>query len=203
MLYRWTAMVSMALWLLAACTPTSPSLDALNMTEQSTHSTVTEQTPDLSLYYGDRPPAATLIVGDQEQAAGVGTSTWTVEKRREEKTVMHGDAFGLVTPAEPLIVTSPFTATLLLPINVAPSTLWYRIQRASENLHWRTTGQESITWQVAIEQPDTSLALERRQGISFSLEPGQYLLEVYAEWTDLGSVDYGFFLEVQEISDDL
>jgi hypothetical protein len=36
---------------------------------------------DLSAFYGNRPPAAILIVDEQEQVAAVGTSTWTLEKK--------------------------------------------------------------------------------------------------------------------------
>lgn len=81
--------------MLAACTPATPSLNARGAAEKPTSGAAPASTPDLSPYYGNRQPAATLIVGDQEQAAGVGTSTWTVEKRGEEKSD------GLQTYADP------------------------------------------------------------------------------------------------------
>ena len=151
---------------------------------------------DLSAFYGNRPPAAILIAGEQEQVAGVGTSTWTLEKKGQEQTTVHGDAFALVTPAEALAVPASFTAILRLPIPATPSTLWYALKPVTDDIS-RSSSQGATSWQVAFEQPGTSLDLKPEQEISLSLEPGQYLLEVYASWQELGSADYGFFLEVQ------
>ena len=152
--------------------------------------------PDLSAFYGNRPPAAILIVGEQEQVAAVGTSTWTLEKKGQEQTTVHGDAFALLTPSDPLPVPASFITTLRLPIPTTPSTLWYTIKPVTDDIS-RTSRQESTSWQAAFGQPGTSLDLKPEQEISLSLEPGQYLLEVYASWPELGSADYGFFLEVQ------
>jgi hypothetical protein len=166
-----------------------------------TPTTVPTSTHDLSAYYGETAPAAILILGEEKQTAGVGTSTWTVEKKGKQVKTQHSDAFGLVTPAKPLSVTSPFTATLLLPIPVAPSRLEYGIKPASSDLQYGDASQEFINWQVPIENPGISLPLVMQQDIAFSLVPGGYLLEVYAEWPDLGGVDYGFLLEVQNTGD--
>jgi len=151
---------------------------------------------DLSAFYGNSPPAAILIVGEQEQVAAVGTSTWTLEKKGQEQTSVHGDAFALLTPSEPLPVPASFTAVLRLPITASPSTLWYALKPITDTII-RMSGQETTSWQVAFGQPGTSLDLKPEQEISLSLQPGQYLLEVYASWADLGTADYGFFLEVQ------
>ena len=102
---------------------------------------------------------------------------------------------------EPLVVNSPFTDTLLLPILVPPESLLYGIKQVSENFHRSDPGQEFTSWQVAIRDAGISLALETQQEITFSLEPGRYVLEVYATWAELGSVDYGFFIEVQAAAD--
>ncbi len=152
---------------------------------------------DLSVFYGNRPPAAILTVAEQEQVAAVGTSTWTLEKRGQEQTSVHGDAFALVTPANPLPVPAAFTATLRLPIPTAPSILWYALMPVTDNINRTTSSPDMTNWRVAFLQLGTSLDLQPEQVISFSLEPGQYLLEVYAEWPELGNADYGFFLEVQ------
>jgi hypothetical protein len=152
---------------------------------------------DLSVFYGNRPPAAILIAGEQEQVAAVGTSTWTLEKKGQEQTSVHGDAFALVTPAEPLSVPASFTATLRLPIPIAPSILWYALKPVTDNINRTTSSPDMTSWQVAFEQPGTSLELKPEQEISLSMQPGQYLLEIYAEWPELGSADYGFFLEVE------
>lgn len=152
--------------------------------------------PDLSAFYGNRPPAAMLIVGEQQQVSAVGTSTWTLEKKGTEQTSVHGDAFALITPAKALAVPASFTAILRLPIPTTPSTLWYALKPVTDAIS-RTSGQGTTRWQVAFGQPGISLDLKPEQEIPLSLEPGKYLLEVYAEWPELGSADYGFFLEVK------
>jgi len=151
---------------------------------------------DLSAFYGNRPPAAILIVGEQAQVAAVGTSTWTLEKKGQEQTTVHGDAFALVTPVQSLVVPESFSAILRLPIPAVPSTLWYALKPVNDTIV-RSSDQGTTRWQVSFLQPGTSLDLKSEQEISFSLDPGQYLLEVFAEWPVLGSADYGFFLEVQ------
>ncbi len=174
--------------LVAGCTPASIP---------TTPGALTSPTPDPSSYYGDKPLAATLVAGGRQQTAGVGTFFWTVEKKGESSKTLHADAFALVTPGEPLTVTSPITGTLLLPIPIAPSTLWYRVTPATQDLDRGVSDGGSIRWQAGNGQPGTSLVLESRVEIPLSLEQGKYLLEVYAAWPDLGSVDYGFYLEIQ------
>jgi hypothetical protein len=183
-------------WILAACAPLSGSMYPLDATVMPAYPAALNPTQDLSAFYGNRPPAAILIVGEQEQVAGVGTSTWTLEKKGQEQTIVHGDAFALITPAEALAVPTSFTAILRLPIPATPSTLWYALKPVTDDIS-RSSGQGATSWQVAFEQPGTSLDLKSEQEISLSLEPGQYLLEVYASWPEPGSADYGFFLEVQ------
>ncbi len=182
--------------LLDACAPAPGAIYPPDTTAMPAYPAASSPTQDLSAYYGNRPPAAILIVGEQ-QVAAVGTSTWTLEKKGQEQTSVHGDAFALVTPANPLPVPASFTATLRLPIPTAPSILWYALKPVTDNINQTTSSADMTSWQVAFYQPGTSLDLKPEQEISLSLEPGQYLLEVYAEWPELGNADYGFFLEVQ------
>jgi hypothetical protein len=186
-----------AAFLLFACTA-QPNQSIPGTTESETTSSIDDKTTIiLSEYYGSRPPAAELIVGDQKQFASLGTSTWTAEKSGDESTIIHGDAFGLVTPNEPMIVDSSFTATLLLPIP-SPIELWYKLIRVTDDLTLYP-GKETITWQAGVKEPRQFIPLEKQQEISFTLVQGKYLLEVCTEWQDLGSIYYGFYLEVKEI----
>jgi hypothetical protein len=183
-----------------SCRPAATAPDISGDMGQDSDGQAASPPTDLSRYYEDRPPAATLVIGDLKQQAGVGTSTWIVEKQGNEETIVHGDSFGLVTPSQPLVVASPFTATLLLPIPTAPTVLWYALAPASETAQPDSGSQEFINWHTAMK-PENYLALDEKPEISLTLEPGRYLLEVYVEWADLGSVDYGFFLEVQGLHD--
>jgi len=155
-------------------------------------------TPDLSPYYGERPPPAVLNVDEQEQTAGVGTSTWNGGLVRGAIKITHSDAFGLVTPAEPITVTSPFTATLHLPIPMAPYILKYGLAAASPGDRWEVSRPEYPfeIWGTGITLSGEGLALAQHQDIFFCLEPGQYLLMFRAEWSSLGSTNYGFYLDV-------
>jgi hypothetical protein len=194
---KWTIMLFISVLLLAACAPAPGATYPLDATVMPAYPAPPIPSQDLSAFYGNRPPAASLIVGEQEQVAAVGTSTWTLEKKGQEQTSVHGDAFALVTPAKPLSVPASFTATLRLPIPTAPSVFWYALKPVNNNINRTTSSPGMTSWQVPFEQAGSSLDLKSEQELSLSLEPGQYLLEVYAEWPELGSADYGFFLEVQ------
>jgi hypothetical protein len=188
---------------LAACSAVSPAVNETEETEGTPISLVTQGTPDLSQYYGESPPAARLIVGDLEQIAGIGTTTWTVKQKGDERTILHGDAFALVTPSEPLPVTSPFTATLALPIPEEPSILWYEVTPVTADITRRESDQGSISWEVASGESSHSLPLSARQEINFSLQPGEYVMEVFVDWQGLGNISYGFYFEVQGSREDL
>jgi hypothetical protein len=185
-----------AVLVLSACTQPQP-LGGEQVPPTELPGTVPEEAIELTKYFGSRPPMATLIVGEQQQEAAIGTSTWVVEQKGEEKTIIHSDAFGLVTPAEPLIVSSPITATLVLPIPLPPSDLWYRVIPAADASLQSTGEPAALTWLPGTSQPRIFLPSDTRHEIPFSLDPGQYLIEVYVEWPDLGDADYGFLVEMQ------
>ena len=43
----------------------------------------------------------------------------------------------------------------------------------------------------------SSLPLEREQDIILSLDAGIYVLDIFAQWEEVGDVSYGFLVEVQ------
>jgi hypothetical protein len=143
---------------------------------------------DISRYYG-KPAAATLIVNQQEQRSGIGNTFWIESKAGEVTTHFYGDAFGVVTPAQPISVASPFTATLGLPVHIPPSRLGYVLYPVEEDDRWRSGDRQTRTWNPP-GGPTTGLALETRQEIVFNVvTEGMHVLLVNAEWSDLGSVD--------------
>lgn len=182
----------LALLVMVACQPAAPtSTDEIAM-----------QTPapvdEFARYYGEKPPAATLAINGQSQISGVGTSTWIASKSGGRTAEIHGDALGFVTPAQPLILRSPFTATLQLPVHTPPTNLSYRGMAVTlEDRHGPPGSTGMVSWR-AKWLPSIPLPREQRQDIALDLEPGAYILVVFAEWEPLGSVDYGFYFEVQD-----
>jgi len=151
--------------------------------------------PDYSAYYGDPPPAV-LSVGDQEQQAAVGSYSWITKLEGNFAHVI-ADAFGMVTPDDPLPVRSPFSATLQLPLPVAPTRLRYELaQVKEEKIRDDHPDHGTISWS-GIETRGSELNLQVQQQLTFNLAPGRYVLGVEAGWEGLGSVHYGFYLDVQ------
>jgi hypothetical protein len=109
------------------------------------------------------------------------------------------DDVGILTPQEPLFISSPFTAHLLLPFQEAPEEL----QELQLNVirvrdEDKLKGGEEYRWQLWRFQEGKRfiLPLERDQDIGLSLEPGLYVLKISAMWKEKGNLRYGFLLEV-------
>ncbi len=151
-------------------------------------------TPDVADYYG-RPTPATLLIDGQSQAAGIGTSTWVASKSGDQGVTVHGDAFGIVTPREPLIVSSPFSATLQLPIPITPTELACSVLPVSASEQRAPAAGATAIWNVYY-QPNRSQPWDAGQAVTLTLQPGTYVLAVSATWAELGRVEYGFLLMV-------
>ncbi|TFH38256.1 MAG: hypothetical protein E4G94_12570, partial [ANME-2 cluster archaeon] len=55
------------------------------------------------------PPPAILKINGNEQTSGIGSNCW---KEENETYSLCVDKIGIITPAEPLVTMSPFTAHL-------------------------------------------------------------------------------------------
>jgi hypothetical protein len=107
------------------------------------------------------------------------------------------DNLGILTPQEPLLISSPFTAHLLLPFEEAPEELQLNVIRVTaEN---KLKGGEEHGWQLWRSQEGKRfmLPLWREQDIELSLEPGLYVLKISSGWKERGNLSYGFLLEMQ------
>jgi hypothetical protein len=114
------------------------------------------------------PPPAILEINGNEQTSGIDSNCWKVENETYSICV---DAIGIITPAEPLLTLSPFTAHLTPPLHEPPEELGFSATRV--------TGDRENWYK---------LPSERDPDINHSLEPGLYVLVVVAEWKDIGSV---------------
>lgn len=152
-----------------------------------------------SVYYGQmvdpyNPPLARLEVGEERQLAGRGSFCWK------------GNCadFGIYTNSMPLVVRSPFTAHLHLPLVEPPDGLRLYTMMVSPpgHLEYEIIADDEASW--SSEKPGRelldrgALLLKRDQDIKLSLEPGYYALVISAAWRDYGDAQYGFLIEIQE-----
>ena len=68
------------------------------------------------------PPPSILEINGNEQTSGIGSYCWKVEN---ETYSICADTIGIITPAEPLLTLSPFTAHLTLPLQEPPEELGF------------------------------------------------------------------------------
>jgi hypothetical protein len=63
------------------------------------------------------PPPAIPKINENEQTSGIGSNCW---KEENQTSYLCADTIGIITPAEPLLTLSPFTAHLTLPLKEPP-----------------------------------------------------------------------------------
>jgi len=143
------------------------------------------------------PPPAILKIDGNEQISGIGTNCWKVEN---ETFRLCADYAGIITPAEPLLTKSPFTAILRLPLQVPPEELEFSTFRVTdENELNKVKGAAYVAWNFEPKNWSSyNVPLERESDINLSLEPGLYVLNVFVKWKEKGDVSYGFLVQVYE-----
>lgn len=160
---------------------------------------------ELSPYYGEPQPAQ-IIMNDEIYNSKIGTTKWITEVFPDGTYKMIiGDAFAIITPAEPIIVKHDFAFVLKLPIPINPTELWYAVYNVSEQeLNTQDTTDDALRWKpdyaTQTYHKQTNLLLVVEQELNLSLESGFYVIEIHASWgvrTEL-EADYGFLLKVQE-----
>jgi hypothetical protein len=150
---------------------------------------------ELEQYY-DTPPQAILKVDQGEQVAALGSYCWTQEVRNGAPVEKCLDRQGIPTPQTFLPVNHQFTARLrlLLPVKPAGVSLFYMPVYPADALG--PPADEIILWPYR-EGETIFLSNIIEQDLELELNPGLNVLYVNARWDDLGSVDYGFLLEVK------
>jgi hypothetical protein len=137
-----------------------------------------------------RPPPATLAIGEQTQAAGIGSYCWNMQAGG-----LCADMLGIITPLEALVVAEgAFTAQFNLPLAEAPSALSLNVLPATGEPTIFEGGQAWLP-----EQGGTfELQLEAAPAIELNLAPGLYVLALFTAWEGTGDVVYGFLVQVGE-----
>jgi hypothetical protein len=145
--------------------------------------------------YDGFPPLARLEAGGKTQAANLGSYCWNGGCL---------DGPGVSTSSTPLILRSSAAARLHLPLDEIPEVLTLSATFVSSpgRLQYDFLYEDQAEW--SYEKPGRerldlgALPLKREQDLKLSLEPGYYVLTILAAWRDLGDVQYGFLIEVQE-----
>ncbi len=146
----------------------------------------------LEVYYGE-PPAAVLEINRQMQAGSVGSYSWI----KEEGVEVLADGYKLPTPAVALLVASPLHGVVHFAIPEAPEGVTLAVMAVTaadeETLH-----RDSVHrfWKVAAGM---GMGLPSNPTPDFVLNDqadGLYVLQVSVHWKGLGSVNYGFLVQV-------
>jgi hypothetical protein len=147
------------------------------------------------------PPPAILTVAGQEQVSGIGSFCWSGNAREGGQVHLCVDTVGLPTAPEPLAVSGSFTVTFRLPIAEQPQELSLRIIPVTDQ-DQLDVGSAPWRWWPGRAGTRRVLPLTQEPGLALSLDPGLYLLSLFARWPERGDVAYGFLVEAGRTFED-
>ena len=137
---------------------------------------------------------ATLVIAGKEQIEGLGSYCW----RYEDGRPLCASSIGIPTAQDALPADPPFTARLRLPVErpvtesqltVYPVTVDDQLDFEARGLRW---------WRPDHEMGEEfTLTLEGETIVELSLEPGLYVLSLFARWKGHGDAAYGFLVEAR------
>ena len=153
---------------------------------------------------GASPPPAILKIDGNEQTTGIGSNWWREETQAYS---ICSDMIGFITPTEPLLTGSPFTAHLHFTLQEPPEEAGLSAIRVTDDDELKVAAYGTRAWRltpVHFQQQQVNgnhskkykLPSERESEINLSLEPGLYVLNVDGTWKDKGSATYGFLVKV-------
>jgi hypothetical protein len=142
------------------------------------------------------PPASTLRVGDQTQAAGIGTYCWTDASKGRSTAGVCADMIGIPTALEPLKGSSPVHLQFELPNQGTPTELVLTVHAvdAQDEKHEAPT---NIRWWQFKPGDSHTLELSDHPSTDLTLTPGLYVLDLFARWGNGNDVSYGFLIQVE------
>lgn len=150
---------------------------------------------------GAYPPPALLEIDGKEQSAGIGSSCWKVENETYSLCV---DIIGVITPVEPLLTRSPFTAHLRLTLQEPPEELEFSTFQVTDDDELKEAANGVRAWRFKGNVLNIyKRPLEREPEFYLSLPPGLYVLNVFAKWEGKGDVFYGFLVQVSNLEGDV
>ena len=169
---------------------------------QQMAATATPTHDALAPYYGT-PEPATVIVNGKSYKSGIGTTKWIYIDAVGSEVMAIGDAFAIITPVLPIVITSPFSLTLELPIPLSPTEIAYSLIPVTDKDRAQEPSKQTASWNPLSYPEPIFPPLMYQQELTFSADPGLYVLDVLAGWGGTKPhvrlrADYGFLIEIQE-----
>ncbi|MCJ7702821.1 MAG: SH3 domain-containing protein [Anaerolineales bacterium] len=138
------------------------------------------------------PSPAFLMIDDQQQSSGIGSYCWPDDTTGMALCL---DKVGLPTAHDPLQVNGPFLAQLSIPLPNPPDILSLTTIPVIFEAQMEVDA-EGMRWWPPNPGDPYDLPLAPPHQLELNLEPGIYVLSVFAQWQDFGDVLYGFLIEV-------
>ena len=138
------------------------------------------------------PPAALLQIGGEEQISGISSYCWTDPNAG---LALCSDKVGIPTSPEPVVVDGPVVARFINPLTTPPDFLALSIIPVVPE-DKMSTEFDGMYWWPPNPSDQFDLPLNSPHEIELSLDPGLYVLNVFAQWQEIGDVSYGFLVEV-------
>jgi len=138
------------------------------------------------------PPAARLRIGGEEQISGISSYCWTDPSAG---IALCRDKVGIPTSPEPIVVDGPVVARFINPLTTPPDILALSIIPVVPE-DKMSTEFDGMNWWPPNPIDQFDLPLKSPHEIELSLDPGLYVLNVFAQWQEIGDVSYGFLVEV-------
>ena len=182
------------IFMLVACTPaTTTDESALSDDEPVIVDDSSADSPDQA---SAEPPAATLTIDGREQNAGITGYCW----QQGDGTSICADGIGFTTATDPIPAESTFLAQFEYMLDAKPGRVQLSIFPASQPV---LTGPKESDWRYWKSVPGDQFTLspDNNPSIELTLEPGLHVFNMFVDWLDYGSVNYGFLVAVGGASD--
>lgn len=140
----------------------------------------------------EKVPSVTITFQTQTQKSKVGSFCWPLESG-----TMCSEPIAWPSPKEPLIVSSPFRLKIAMPIPEKVKHVEYMVSKVTESdMNKYEVGPDTTLWNVPVEnvEPINSIG---KQSLELQLEPGLYVLTLFAWWFGIGDATHGFLIEVK------
>jgi hypothetical protein len=108
------------------------------------------------------------------------------------------DAIGIPTQQESLQAASPLQASFTFAIPQPPSFLQLDVIDTTDVEELDFDARDLRWWRYFPNTLEHILPMDNPSEFHLDIEPGIYILRLFAQWEELGDVTYGFLVEVQE-----
>ena len=135
------------------------------------------------------PPPAILHVGELAQEGGMGSYCWT---DGDAGVALCADTMGVPTVAEPLPIGTSLQGSFELLVPGNPQELVLMVIPVSDQETPAPATNGLLFWQPVPSTQQINLPLLPIASFRVELDPGKYVLNLFARWPKYGDVTYGF-----------